>query len=75
MSFVAGLRQALDLRQSDVVSELSRGDSLEEILNRHLLTVERMTDREILTSILLQRNQNFSPFTAERTVYFFEHFP
>jgi GAF domain-containing protein len=53
MSFVAGLRQALDLRQSDVVSELSRGDSLEEILNRHLLTVERMSDREILTSILL----------------------
>src|SRR5919107_4945498 len=53
MSFTAGLRQALDLRRSDVVSELSRGDSLEEILNRHLLTVERMSDREILTSILL----------------------
>lgn len=53
MSFTAGLRQALDLRQSDVVSELSRGDTLEEVLNRHLLTVEGMSDREILTSVLL----------------------
>jgi GAF domain-containing protein len=53
MSFAAGLRQALQLRQSDVVSELERGDSLEDILNRHLLTVEEMSDREILTSILL----------------------
>jgi GAF domain-containing protein len=53
MSFAAGLRQALDLRKSDVVSELERGDSLEDILNRHLLTVEAMSDSEILTSVLL----------------------
>ena len=53
MSFAAGLRKALDLRQSDVVSELRRGDSLEEILDRHLLTVEEMSDREILTSVLI----------------------
>jgi GAF domain-containing protein len=53
MSFVAGLRHALDLRQRDVVSELKRGDSLEDILNRHLLTVEQMSDIEILTSVLL----------------------
>jgi GAF domain-containing protein len=53
MSFAAGLRHALDLRQSDVVSELKRGDSLEEVLNRHLLTVEKMSDSEILTSVLL----------------------
>jgi len=53
MSFAAGLRQALDLRQSDVVSELRRGDGLEDILNRHLLTVEGMSDSEILTSVLL----------------------
>lgn len=53
MSFAAGLRQALDLRQSDVVSELKRGDSLEDILNRHLLAVEGMSDSEILTSVLL----------------------
>jgi GAF domain-containing protein len=53
MSFAAGLRHALDLRQSDVVSELKRGDSLEDILNRRLLTVEKMSDSEILTSVLL----------------------
>ena len=53
MSFAAGLRQALDLRQSDVVSELRRGDSLEDILNRHLLAIENLSDSEILTSVLL----------------------
>src|SRR5436190_24293849 len=53
MSFAAGLRHALQLRQGDVVAELERGDSLEDVLNKHLLTVEQMSDREILTSILL----------------------
>src|SRR6185312_15387176 len=53
MSFAAGLRQALELRQHDVVSELRRGDSLEDILDKHLLTVEQMSDNEILTSVLL----------------------
>lgn len=53
MSFLAGLQQALDLRQRDVISELRRGDSLEQVLDKHLLTVERMSDGEILTSILL----------------------
>ncbi|MGN6849214.1 MAG: GAF domain-containing protein [Sphingomicrobium sp.] len=53
MSFAAGLRHALELRQHDVVSELRRGDSLEDILDRHLLTVEQMSDSEILTSVLL----------------------
>ena len=53
MSFLAGLRQALDLRQSDVVSELKRGDSLEDVLNRHLHVVEEMSDNEIITSVLL----------------------
>src|SRR4051794_7273348 len=53
MSFATGLRKALDLRQRDVASELSRGDTLEDILNRHLLTVEEMSDREILTSVLI----------------------
>jgi GAF domain-containing protein len=36
-----------------VVSELRKGDTLEDILDRHLLTVEQMSDSEILTSILL----------------------
>ena len=53
MSFLAGLQQALDLRQLDVISELRHGDSLEEILNKLLLTVEEMSVGEILTSILL----------------------
>jgi GAF domain-containing protein len=53
MSFATGLRHALELRQKDVVSELRRGDSLEDVLDRHLLTVEKMSDGEILTSILL----------------------
>lgn len=53
MSFATGLQQALRLRQSDVVSELTHGDSLEDVLNRHLRTVERMSDSEIHTSILL----------------------
>lgn len=53
MSFAAGLRQALDLRQSDVIAELDKGDSLQDILSRHLHAVEEMSDREILTSVLL----------------------
>lgn len=53
MSFATGLRQLLALRQTDVVSELRRGDSLENILNKHLLTVESASDDEILTSVLL----------------------
>jgi GAF domain-containing protein len=53
MSFATKLRHALELRQIDVVSELRRGDSLENILNRHLITVERLSDSKILTSVLL----------------------
>jgi GAF domain-containing protein len=53
MTFAAGLQQALQLRQSDVVSELQRGDSLQDVLSRHLVTVEAMSDDEILTSVLL----------------------
>src|SRR4051812_5739436 len=53
MSFAAGLGQALQLRQRDVVSELRRGGSLEEGFNRHLLTVEKLSDIEIMTSVLL----------------------
>lgn len=53
MSFAVGLRSALKVRQSDVVAELQRGDTLEEVLNRHLHVVEEMSDNEILTSVLL----------------------
>jgi GAF domain-containing protein len=53
MSFATRLRHALELRQIDVVSELRRGDSLENILNKHLVTVERLSNSKILTSVLL----------------------
>lgn len=53
MSFAIGLRHALQLRQNDVVAELRHGDSLEDILNKYLLAVEKMSDTELLTSILL----------------------
>jgi GAF domain-containing protein len=53
MSFAAGLGQALQLRQTDVVSELDAGESLEDVLIRHLHVVEQMSDSEILTSVLL----------------------
>ena len=53
MSFATGLKQALELRQRDVVSELRDGETLEDVLSKHLLTIERMSDSEILTSVLL----------------------
>jgi hypothetical protein len=53
MSFASGLRQLLALRQTDVISELRSGDTMENILNKHLLTVEGASDVEILTSVLL----------------------
>lgn len=53
MPFSAGLRQSLFDRDCEFASEFRRGDSLEQVLDRYLLTVERMADGELLTSILL----------------------
>jgi len=53
MPFAAGLRESLEMRGSQVPSELTRGDSLEHVLSRHLRTVEQMGDRDLITSILL----------------------
>lgn len=53
MPFAAGLKQSLYAREDEVASEFLRGDSLEDVLNRHLLTVERMSETELLTSVLL----------------------
>jgi GAF domain-containing protein len=53
MPFAAGLRQSLHARHGEVASEFERGDSLEDILDRHLLAVEAMAESELLTSILL----------------------
>jgi hypothetical protein len=47
------LRDSLFLRDCQVGFEFDRGDSLEDVLNRHLLTVEEMAHGEIITSILL----------------------
>ena len=53
MPFAAGLRESLYLRHSQIPLEISRGDSLEHVLNRHLLAVEEMGEGNIVTSILL----------------------
>ena len=53
MLFAAALRQSLQERGSDVHAEFERGDSLEEVLNRHLRTVEQMGGDDVSTCILL----------------------
>jgi GAF domain-containing protein len=53
MAFAAGLSQLLDDRGCQIASEFDRGDSLEAVLDRHLLAVEQMAERELLTSVLL----------------------
>lgn len=53
MHFGAGLRTSLDHRREQVPSEIVRGDSLEHVLNRHLLAVEENFDDELIASILL----------------------
>ena len=53
MPFAAALRKSLLDRGSEVPSELMRGDSLEDVLNRHLRTVEQMGGDDVITCILL----------------------
>jgi hypothetical protein len=53
MPFAAGLRELLQIRGSLVPSEFTRGDSLELVLDRHLLAVEQNFDGQLFTSILL----------------------
>jgi len=53
MPFADGLRESLEVRESQVPSEFTRGDSLEHVLDRHLLAVERNFDGELISSILL----------------------
>src|SRR3982751_3506639 len=53
MPFATALGISLRTRQIQVPAELANGDSLERVLSRHLLAVEEMADRELLTSILL----------------------
>ncbi len=53
MPFAAALWKSLEDRGSDAPAEFMRGDSLEEVLNRHLMTVERMGGDDVFTCILL----------------------
>src|SRR4030095_13694974 len=53
MPFARGLRQSLEIRCRQVPSELTSGESLEQVLDRHLLAVEQMGHGDLLTSILL----------------------
>ena len=53
MAFAAQLREILEIRGSQVPSEFSRGDSLRHVLDRHLTSVERMGDGDLIASILL----------------------
>lgn len=53
MAFASALKESLLTRQSQVPVELALGDDLESVLSRHLLAVEAMADRELITSILL----------------------
>ncbi len=53
MPFATALRKSLQVRGSEVPAELSRGDTLEDVLNRHLMTVEQMGGDDVFTCILL----------------------
>ena len=53
MPFSAALRKSLQDRDSEAPAEFIRGDCLEEVLNRHLMTVERMGGDDVFTCILL----------------------
>jgi GAF domain-containing protein len=53
LPFAAALRETLQRRGSQIPSEFTRGDSLELVLDRHLLAIEQSFDRALFTSILL----------------------
>lgn len=53
MPFAAALRKSLEDRGSEVPAEFMRGDSLEDVLNRHLMTVEQLGGDDVFTCVLL----------------------
>jgi hypothetical protein len=53
MPFAAALRKSLQDRGGEVAGEFERGDSLEDVLNKHLMTVEKMGGDDVFTCILL----------------------
>ena len=53
MAFALQLRDSLRVREGRIAFEFAAGDSLETVLNRHLLAIEASADTDLLTSILL----------------------
>jgi len=53
MPFAAALRKSLQDRDGEVPAEFERGDTLEDVLNRHLKIVEQMGGDDVFTCILL----------------------
>lgn len=53
MPFAVHLQDSLQHRQNSIAGELAAGDSLEEVLSRHLIAVEAAADSDLLTSILV----------------------
>jgi hypothetical protein len=53
MPFAAALRESLEDRGTAAPAEFGRGDSLEDVLNRHLMTVEQLGGDDVFTCILL----------------------
>jgi hypothetical protein len=53
MPFAAALRKSLQDRDGEFPAEFLRGDSLEDVLNRHLMTVEQMGGDDVFTSVLV----------------------
>lgn len=53
MPFAPALRKSLEDLGSELPAEFMRGDSLEDVLNRHLMTVEQLGENDVFTCILL----------------------
>lgn len=64
MPFAHQLHESLQHRQSSVADEFAAGDSLEDVLSRHLLAVEAAADTDLLTSILLLDGNSLSHCAA-----------
>ena len=61
MPFAAALRKSLQDRGNEAPAEFMRGDSLEDVLNRHLMTIERMGgELPLARATVGSRNSGFS---------------
>lgn len=53
MPFAAALQESMEERDRQSLAEVRRGDSLEDVLNKHLKTVEQLGGNDVFTTILL----------------------